>query len=101
MENGGICGDRGGVQSRKREPVAMRVGKRQAGRAAACLGENRRQILRLGHAGGEIRERRRRQLDRVRSRSRGRKSLDRLVAEVGPEDEMFRPLVVASMIWVA
>jgi hypothetical protein len=91
LDRAWIGGDRRGVQSRKREVVAVRVGNRQAGRPGAGYGKNRRQILRLGHAGGEIRERRPRQLDRVRGRSRRCKSLNRLVAEVGPEDELSRP----------
>jgi hypothetical protein len=52
---------------RQRQAVAMRVGDRQGGRALGGLGHDGRQVLRLRHAGSQIRECRLRQLDRVRS----------------------------------
>ena len=66
IERGGIGGDHRGGHPGEGEAVAVRVGDRQAGHAAGGVGQHRREFLSLRHAGGQIGERRRREMDGVR-----------------------------------
>ena len=91
MDRGGVGGDRRDVHPREREAVTVRIGDRQAGSAFAGVGQHGREVLSLRHAGGQIGERRRRELDRVRACARSREALDRFSAEARSEDEMFGP----------
>ena len=66
----------------------MRIGDRQAGRAVAGVGQHGRELLRLRHAGGQIGERRLRELDGFWICARRGKANDRFVAEARAEDEL-------------
>ncbi len=88
IEGGGVGGDHRGGHSSEGEAVAIRVGDRQAGRATYGVGQHGREVLSLRHARSQIGERRRRQINGVRTCARNREAVDRFGAEAGAEDEL-------------